>query len=546
MPNEQGKLIADRYRLEREIARGGMGSVWAASDSKLRRSVAVKLMVSDWTASTDACTRFEREAMAAARLQSPHVVQIFDYGVEDQQPYIVMELLDGEDLRQRLKRQESLPLEEVSKILVQTAKALSEAHGAGLVHRDLKPGNIFLARSREEELVKVLDFGVAKADPGTGMLSTDTKEGSILGTPQYMAPEQARALPDVDFRADLWSLGVIAYRALMGKLPFIGKSAADVIVKICTQAVPPVWTERPDLPSELDQFFKRALAKKREKRFQSAKEMAQVFTDIAPTSFPSLSMPGQRSRLSAWDMFSSSEPLPGEAPPSLYWEDEDDDEPTSVSQSRSASRRSGPPPLPSSKPEPMPIDAALLASGSTDPLGLFQSPGPDSGISDSGASSGSISGSISQRLSSPTLGSGLVDASTAPKPAPNGKRRAMMITIGALAVLGVAAVLGSQIIGSDAATAATDTKAAASTARVLPPAPAPTPSATAAPADTGSAQTAPPASSAAASASASAASAAASESAAPQPVVAPRPQVTPLPKPTKPDTKTSDPFSERL
>lgn len=286
-----GTVIFGRYTLRRELARGGMGSVWEAQDRKLRRPVAVKLLYPVWTKSQDAMARFEREAMAVARLKSPHVVQIFDYGVESECPFIVMEMLDGEDLRARLKRTRRLSLEETSSIVVQTAKALAAAHAVGIVHRDLKPGNVFLQRGRDEELVRVLDFGVAKATMADDMDQETTKEGAILGTPRYMSPEQALQSRAVDFRTDLWSLGVIAFRALTGKVPFSGKSAADIIVRLCTERPPTATSFAPDLPAEVDAFFERALQRRPESRFRSAREMAAAFARISPTSFPSLDMP---------------------------------------------------------------------------------------------------------------------------------------------------------------------------------------------------------------------------------------------------------------
>jgi eukaryotic-like serine/threonine-protein kinase len=292
---QAGEQIAGRYRLERELARGGMGSVWAGHDTKLRRKVAVKLVAPDWAAgeqdsdgaAREANERFEREAMAVAQLQSPHVVQIFDYGLERAVPYIVMELLEGEDLRSRLHRLKRVSLETAALILVQTAKALSVAHAAGIIHRDLKPGNIFLVRAGEEEIVKVLDFGVAMQV--TDLLERD--DPKVMGTPQFMSPEQARGLPDLDHRADLWSLGIIVYKALTGRLPFQGGSPTDVIVKVCTTEAAPISKLAPDLPRELDGFFAKALARDPMRRFGSAREMALAFSRISPVNFTTLSMP---------------------------------------------------------------------------------------------------------------------------------------------------------------------------------------------------------------------------------------------------------------
>jgi eukaryotic-like serine/threonine-protein kinase len=286
-----GTVIFGRYRLRREIARGGQSWVWEAEDRKLRRSVAIKILFPVWAKSQDASSRFEREAMAVAQLQSAHVVQIFDYGVERECPFIVMELLEGEDLRTRLRRVGRLSLEATAVIVVQTAKALGVAHAAGIVHRDLKPGNVFLVRSREEEMVKVLDFGVAKAAPGGDIEHETTKEGAILGTPRYMSPEQALASRSVDHRTDLWSLAVIAFRAVTGKVPFGGKSAADIIVRLCTERPPRATSIAPDLPPEIDGFFETALRRDPAQRYQSARELAKAFADISPASFPSLNMP---------------------------------------------------------------------------------------------------------------------------------------------------------------------------------------------------------------------------------------------------------------
>jgi serine/threonine-protein kinase len=271
-------LVAGKYRLERFLARGGMGSIWVARDERLRRTVAVKFMEPDYT-SPESRARFEREAQAAAQLATPHVVQVYDHGIDDGTPFIVMELLEGEDLAQRLKREHRLSLPDAAVIAVQIGRALRRAHTAGIVHRDLKPQNVFLARGDDAIVAKILDFGVAKANLGDE--GETTRTGDVIGSPKYMSPEQARGLKAVDHRSDLWSLGVILFRAVTGKPPFDGDSATDVIVKICAEPVPAATEIAPDLPAELDPFFKRALARDPAQRFQTAGELVDAFAELA-------------------------------------------------------------------------------------------------------------------------------------------------------------------------------------------------------------------------------------------------------------------------
>jgi serine/threonine protein kinase len=267
-------VIAGKYRLERELASGGMGAVWVARHLQLDEAVAVKFMSATIPQLADARSRFAREARAAARLRSPHVVQVLDHGVDADVPYIVMELLEGEHLGDRLKRQRRLPLRVAATIAAQVGKALGRAHRAGIVHRDLKPANVFLARLDDEEIVKILDFGIAKSlhDEGAEVTGSDV----LLGSPQYMSPEQARGSRRTDHRADLWSLGAILYRAVTGVPAFDGVSAVDVIVHICTGPIPVASKVAPDLPPAIDAFFLRALARDPEDRFASAREMTEA------------------------------------------------------------------------------------------------------------------------------------------------------------------------------------------------------------------------------------------------------------------------------
>lgn len=279
----QGVVIAGKYRLERPLARGGMGSLWEAQHAQLRVPLAIKFMEPTYAASAIGRTRFEREAMAMAQLRHPNVVHVQDYGVEGDLPYIVMELLLGEDLSKRLKRLRRLPLPVVATMLAQMAKALRRAHEGGFIHRDLKPSNIFLAQGNDEgeEIVKILDFGIAKQlMPALASDDNATKTGEILGSPSYMSPEQIRGAKDIDGRADLFSLGVILFRCLTGKLPFDGETTPDIIATILTSEIPSATRFVPSLPPGIDAFFQRALARDRDERFQNVRELESAFASV--------------------------------------------------------------------------------------------------------------------------------------------------------------------------------------------------------------------------------------------------------------------------
>jgi serine/threonine-protein kinase len=278
-----GVIIAGKYRLERPLASGGMGSVWVARHLELDVEIAIKFIGADLASTSEGRVRFQREAKAAALLQSPYVVSVQDYGVDDDLPYIVMELLNGEDLEDRLRRLGRLSLQETLTILSQVSKALGRAHERGIVHRDLKPRNLFIASVHDEEVVKILDFGIAKqigAFNPTG--ATTTKH--IIGSPQYMSPEQIRGAKDIDHRTDLWSLGVIVFQTATGTLPFSGEALIDVLNKVIAGPLPLATELAPDLPPGIDAFFLRALTRDRSQRFQSAREMTDAFADLVRTS----------------------------------------------------------------------------------------------------------------------------------------------------------------------------------------------------------------------------------------------------------------------
>jgi serine/threonine protein kinase len=257
-----------------------MGSVWEAVDERLDRKVALKLMIQRLARDEKALRRFEREAKAVAGLRSPHIVQLLDFGV-DKVPYMVLELLEGCELKERLFECERFPMVAVARIVAQVAKALTTAHAAQIVHRDLKPANIFLVRDDDDEYVKVFDFGTAKALTGFKDAKTLTTLGSILGTPHYMAPEQLSGDDDTDARADVWSLAVVAYHALTGVHPFPGEEVGEVIQGILFASHTPPSSLDPDLPAEMDTFFEQALAKDKNARFQTARSLATAFSTIA-------------------------------------------------------------------------------------------------------------------------------------------------------------------------------------------------------------------------------------------------------------------------
>jgi serine/threonine-protein kinase len=276
----EGTVIAAKYRIERSLARGGMGSIWVARHLQLDMPVAVKFMDGQFAATPDGRARFEREARAIGMIQSPNVVHVHDYGIHDGAPYMAMELLRGEDLGTRIRREQRLSVQVTADLLGQACKALRKAHEAGIIHRDLKPANVFLVREEDEEIVKVLDFGVAKMI-GLGEAGDATRTGMVIGSVHYMSPEQARGSKDLDQRADLWSIGIIAFRALTGQLPFPGDQVGDVIVKICSEPIPQASSFRPDLGPGVDAFFARALARRPDERFQNARELGAALAALA-------------------------------------------------------------------------------------------------------------------------------------------------------------------------------------------------------------------------------------------------------------------------
>lgn len=281
-----GLIVAGRYRLVSPLGRGAMGEVWKAIHTGLGTPVAIKVIVDAEFGEqnpkrAELVTRFFREAQAAASLRSPHVVQIFDHG-DDGVPYIAMELLEGETLEQRLDRARALSPKETAEIITQISRAVGKAHEAGIIHRDLKPGNVFLVKNDDQEIAKVLDFGIAKVSapadgqPREGVM---TRTGSVVGTPCYMSPEQALGNKSIDFRADLWSMAIMAFECLVGRRPFDGDALGALIVQICAKPMP-IPSKIASVPVGFDGWFAKAASRDPAGRFPSAKAMADALRDL--------------------------------------------------------------------------------------------------------------------------------------------------------------------------------------------------------------------------------------------------------------------------
>jgi len=285
-----GTVIAGKYRLDARLGSGGMGTVWSCTHLALGERMAVKIVSTSTALSQDVRSRFSREARAAARLKSRFSVQVFDSGeLPLGTPYIVMEYLDGETLRQHLRRVTRLPLAETVGILTQVARGLERAHEAGIVHRDIKPDNIFLAQTSDDGLVaKVFDFGVVKLVDAAN--ATETVAGTFVGTPQFMSPEQAMGQPDVDYRTDIYSLGVLAYRMLTGRGLYEATSIPALLLQICNGPLPKMREVLPDLPADVESWFERTCARERDLRFSSASECIEALLVAAGMSASKLAL----------------------------------------------------------------------------------------------------------------------------------------------------------------------------------------------------------------------------------------------------------------
>jgi serine/threonine-protein kinase len=275
-------MVTPALRLVRHLDGGGMGQVWVADHAGLGRQVAVKIMSPAVALVPGAAQRFAREASAAAQIRSPHVVQVYEQGVTaDGTPFIVMELLEGEDLAHRLQRRGAMDPVTAALVVRQVASALERAHASGVVHRDVKPANVFLVDTGGETLAKVLDFGIAMQAEDVRVTST----GMMVGSPAYMSPEQVLDPRGVDKRCDLWALAVVAYECLTAMLPFQADSVGALCIAIERSQFTPPSKRVPGLSPDVDAFFARALNRDPARRFPGAEALAATLAQAIGVRF---------------------------------------------------------------------------------------------------------------------------------------------------------------------------------------------------------------------------------------------------------------------
>jgi serine/threonine-protein kinase len=278
---EPGDVVAGKYRIEKIAGEGGMGVVFSAHHLVLDRRVALKVLVVDAARRDEFIERFVREAQAAARLDSEHVVRVMDAGsLDNDMPFFVMEHLEGRDLAQKLLDEGPLAFSLLADYGLQVLAALSQAHAAGIVHRDLKPANLFLADVEDgRQIIKILDFGISKHESERAQWKQLTGQG-ILGTPAYMSPEQLRSSRNVDEGADIWSLGVALYELATGVLPFDGDGPGELFAAILETTAVPARTYRPDLPEAFEAVLSCCLERDRDARFADVRAMAEALAPL--------------------------------------------------------------------------------------------------------------------------------------------------------------------------------------------------------------------------------------------------------------------------
>jgi eukaryotic-like serine/threonine-protein kinase len=281
-----GQTLAGKYSIEKLIKRGGMGAVYLGKHVLMDKTVAIKVLHPSLALDDDVVARFSREAKAASRISHPHAVSVTDFGEsENGVVFLVMEYLDGKTLKEVIKADGPMPLDRVVEIVRQVAGALDVAHQQGVVHRDLKSDNIMLSQTNGGDWAKVLDFGIAKIQQAEGARDVDiTAANLVIGTPQYMSPEQCSQSGPIDARSDIYSFGIIIFEMLAGRVPFTGESPTMIMMKQVQDPPPSILEVRPEVGTGLTQVISKALAKQPADRFQTAGELSEALADAATAS----------------------------------------------------------------------------------------------------------------------------------------------------------------------------------------------------------------------------------------------------------------------
>ncbi|HEY5883556.1 MAG TPA: protein kinase [Pyrinomonadaceae bacterium] len=288
-----GRVLADKYRIDERLSEGGMGTVYRGTHVLMDKTVAVKVLRPSLAADEKIVARFSREARAASKILHPHALSVTDFGEDDKGTvFLVMEFLNGVTLKDLIRKEGPMALPRVLEIMRQVGGALDEAHSQGVVHRDLKSDNIMLLAATSGDYAKVLDFGIAKIkEPDGGYDPGLTSPDLVIGTPQYMSPEQCSQSPDIDARSDIYSLGVILYEMFVGHVPFLGESPTAIMLKHLQHPAPSVLDERPDLPPAVDKVVQKAMQKRPENRYASIGELVEDLSMAAGIELPTPSFP---------------------------------------------------------------------------------------------------------------------------------------------------------------------------------------------------------------------------------------------------------------
>src|SRR5262245_11938339 len=279
-----GVTLSGRYLVTRKVGQGGMGAVYEATHTLIGKRVAVKVLLEKYARREAIVQRLEQEARLASSCQNEHIIDITDFGTtEDGRTFVVMEYLEGESLSECLARETRLPEQRILRIISQAASALAAAHAKGIVHRDIKPENLFLLRRKDQDFVKVVDFGISKSLRASDEAEEQprlTQTGMVLGTPLYMSSEQARGDDELDARVDIYALGVIMYEASTGRVPFVGNNYLSVISQVLNEDAKPPREIRPELSEELEAIVLRAMETERGGRYASASEVLADVTGL--------------------------------------------------------------------------------------------------------------------------------------------------------------------------------------------------------------------------------------------------------------------------